>query len=78
MEEPEKKPQFSVAMPAEDLAVIDDWAFANRVRARSEAIRRLVKLGLAADAAGWKPGAPPPAKRPAPPAKRPAARAKKT
>lgn len=25
---------------------VDDWSFANRIRSRSEAIRRLVELGL--------------------------------
>ncbi|PQZ40903.1 hypothetical protein CQ059_16765 [Brucella pseudogrignonensis] len=25
---------------------VDDWSFANRIRSRSEAIRRLVEIGL--------------------------------
>ena len=65
MAEPEKKPQFSISMTPAELARLDDWAFSKRIRARSEAVRRLIELGLAADAAGWSPEAPPPkAKRP--------------
>lgn len=33
-----------------EAAVIDDWRFANRIESRSEAIRRLVQIGLRADA----------------------------
>lgn len=32
-----------------ELQGIDDWAFANRIRSRGEAIRRLTKIGLASD-----------------------------
>ena len=39
---------------------VDAWALAGAIRGRSEAIRRLLELGLAADAAGWSPEAPPP------------------
>jgi hypothetical protein len=37
---------------APEVAAIDDWSFANRVRGRSEAIRRLVAIGLKATASG--------------------------
>lgn len=60
MAEPEKKPQFSISMTPAELARLDDWAFSKRIRARSEAVRRLIELGLAADAAGWSPAAPAP------------------
>ena len=58
MAEPDKKPQFSISMTPAELARLDDWAFSNRIRARAEAVRRLVELGLAASAAGWTPEAP--------------------
>lgn len=33
-----------------ELASIDDWRFRNRIATRSDAVRRLVKLALSADA----------------------------
>jgi hypothetical protein len=42
-----KDPQIVARMPAEMLANIDAWATANEI-IRSEAIRRLVELGLKA------------------------------
>lgn len=53
--------RVTISMSPADLAVLDDWSFARRIRSRSEAIRQLVALGLAADAAGWtpEPAAPP-------------------
>jgi len=38
-----------------DLQSIDDFRFTERVGSRSEAIRRLIELGLEAHAAGWTP-----------------------
>jgi hypothetical protein len=29
-----------------EVAAIDDWSFANRIRSRNEAIRRLIRAGL--------------------------------
>lgn len=33
----------------EELTAIEDWRFANRVSSRSEAVRRLVQIGMQAD-----------------------------
>ncbi len=33
-----------------EIEAIDDWGFANRIRSRSDAIRRLIKRGLEAEA----------------------------
>lgn len=53
-----------VLLSADELAKLDDWRFAQRIGSRSEAIRRLLDLGLAAHAAGWSPeAAPEPKKR---------------
>jgi hypothetical protein len=38
-------------MTPSEVAAIDDWLFSNRVRGRSEAIRRLVAIGLKASGA---------------------------
>ena len=46
-------------MSKSEVAAVDEWAWSKRIRARSEAIRRLLELGLAADASGWSPEAPP-------------------
>ncbi len=35
-----------VLFPKEELAALDDWQFANRVKTRSEAIRELVRRGV--------------------------------
>lgn len=35
-----------IMMTDDELVVIDDWRFANRVASRSDAIRRLCKIGL--------------------------------
>jgi hypothetical protein len=42
-----KDPQVNARMPAELIAQVEGWATANKVL-RSEAIRRLVELGLKA------------------------------
>jgi hypothetical protein len=33
-------------MTPSELSALDDWAFANRVRSRGEAIRRLIEAGI--------------------------------
>lgn len=35
-----------IMLSSEELEAIDDWRFANRVATRSEAIRRLCRIGL--------------------------------
>lgn len=47
-----KKPRENrvpIMMSDEELTAIDDWRFANRVATRSDAVRRLVQIGLSAD-----------------------------
>jgi len=50
-------------MTSAEVQAIDDWSFANRVRGRSEAIRRLIDLGLAHSRAGGETNAQPDATR---------------
>lgn len=38
-----------IMMSDAELKAVDDWRFANRVATRSEAVRRLVRIGLATD-----------------------------
>jgi len=54
----ERTQRFSIAFTSSELARLDDWRFAQRLPTRAEAVRRLIELGLAADAAGWSPEAP--------------------
>jgi len=44
--------KFQMMMSPADARLLDDWMFANRLRSRAEAIRRLVRLGIEADKAG--------------------------
>lgn len=46
IEEPRRQ---EMRFPAALLDRVDDWRFANRVDGRSEAIRRLVEIGLNAE-----------------------------
>jgi len=42
----DEKPQMirvPVLLSAEDLAALDDWQFANRIRTRTDAIRELIR-----------------------------------
>lgn len=39
--------RMQLLLTSEDIAAVDDWMFANRVRTRSEAIRQLVARGFA-------------------------------
>ncbi|MHA6731410.1 hypothetical protein [Devosia sp. A369] len=41
--------RIPIMMSNEELTAIDDWRFANRVATRSEAVRRLCKIGLIFD-----------------------------
>lgn len=41
--------RLQMVITEDELAAIDDWRFANRVSTRSEAIRRLVQLGIQSD-----------------------------
>jgi hypothetical protein len=42
-----KDQRIPIMMTASEVAAIDDWSFANRIRSRAEAIRRLCQTGLA-------------------------------
>jgi metal-responsive CopG/Arc/MetJ family transcriptional regulator len=48
MSDQPKNERVQVKMTPVEIRVIDDWLVENRVRGRSEAIRRLVRLGLQA------------------------------
>lgn len=48
-EEP-KSERFNMFISKSEMEAIDEWAWANRVRSKSEAVRRLVQIGLAASA----------------------------
>jgi hypothetical protein len=37
-----------VMMTASELKAVDDWSFAQRIRSRGDAIRRLIQVGLEA------------------------------
>lgn len=41
-----KDQRIPVMLTASELTAIDDWSFANRIRSRGEAIRRLCQMGL--------------------------------
>jgi len=43
-----KTERIQLLMAEAEVRAIDDWSFANRIRSRGEAIRRLVELGLKA------------------------------
>ena len=46
--EERKTIRIPVLMTPSELSALDDWAFANRVRSRGEAIRRLIEAGIKA------------------------------
>ena len=46
--EERKTIRIPVLMTPSELSALDDWAFANRVRSRGEAIRRLIEAGIRA------------------------------
>ena len=47
-DEERKTIRIPVLMTPSELSALDDWAFANRVRSRGEAIRRLIEAGIKA------------------------------
>lgn len=53
-----KTARMQVILTPAELERLDDWRFARRIGSRAEAIRQLLNLGIAADAAGWSPDAP--------------------
>ncbi len=46
MRKPLKTERIQVLLSLDDLGRIDDWMFANRLRSRGEAIRRLIDTAL--------------------------------
>jgi len=42
-----KTERFQMLMDKSTLSAVGDWSFANRVRTRAEAIRELIRIGLA-------------------------------
>lgn len=44
--------RLQMKIMADEIDAIDDWRYANRVPSRSEAIRRLIEIGLKAEALG--------------------------
>lgn len=49
-----KTERIQLMMTPGELAAIDDWSFAMRIRSRSEAIRQLIELGLESKGAAKK------------------------
>ena len=45
-----KSERVQIVMSPSELKELDDWSWEQRIRSRSEAIRRLIKLGLQAAA----------------------------
>lgn len=45
----QKTERFNMFMSPSEMKEIDEWAWKNRIRSKSEAIRRLVQIGLAFD-----------------------------
>lgn len=46
----ENSERLHMRISPEEIASIDDWRFANRVATRSDAVRRLLQIGVRADA----------------------------
>lgn len=44
----QKTERVQLMMTPTEVKIVDEWSFENRVRGRSEAIRRLIELGLEA------------------------------
>jgi hypothetical protein len=56
MAEELKSERVTTMMTPSEVKAVDDWSFAQRIRSRGEAIRRLLELGLeAAKRSGAKP-----------------------
>jgi len=47
--------RVTIMMTPSELAAVDEWSFANKIRSRGEAIRRLIARGLEASADSEKP-----------------------
>ena len=45
----QKTERFNMFMSPSEMKAIDDWMWANRIRSKSEAVRRLVQIGKLAD-----------------------------
>ncbi|MDH7805732.1 MULTISPECIES: hypothetical protein [unclassified Rhizobium] len=43
----QKTERFNMFMSPREMKAIDDWAWGNKIRSKSEAVRRLVQIGLA-------------------------------
>src|ERR1044071_8090066 len=77
-----KTERITTMMTPSEVQVIDDWAFANRIRSRGEAMRRLIEAGLkgaqVAPPTGTDPAGSdkPPRQKAAPRARKPAAEPK--
>jgi len=41
-----KTERFNMFMSPAEMKAIDEWAWNNRIRSKSEAVRRLVEIGL--------------------------------
>jgi hypothetical protein len=52
----QKTERFNMFMSPSEMQAIDDWAWKNRIRSKSEAVRRLVQIGLAFDVQAAKDG----------------------
>lgn len=50
MTDEQKTERFNMFMTPSEMRAIDDWAWKSRIRSKSEAIRRLCKIGLEAEA----------------------------
>jgi hypothetical protein len=48
MADEQKTERVQLLMTPAEVKAVDDWSFEQRIRGRSEAIRRLIELGLAA------------------------------
>ena len=46
MSDEKKTLKFQMMMSPREAQELDDWMFANRIRSRAEAIRRLWRIGL--------------------------------
>ena len=47
-----KTERITTMMTPSEVKALDDWAFANRIRSRGEAIRRLIEAGLTKERGG--------------------------
>lgn len=48
-DEREKNTRLHIYLPQSEIDAIDEWGFSNHIRARTKAIRELVKRGLHSD-----------------------------